>query len=66
MYIDGFPSSMSLYYVCTWNLQRPEENVNSPGTGADKWVLNLKLWSSEEQPVLITAESSFWPLYSGL
>lgn len=55
------PSSVSLYYVCTWNLQRTEEDVRSPGTGADKWDLILKLRSSVEQPVLRTPELLFCP-----
>lgn len=41
MYVYILPSSVSLYYVCAWNLQRTED-VRSPGIGADKWDLILK------------------------
>lgn len=57
---------MSLYYVCSWYLQRPEENVRFPETRTKIWVLELKPRSSVEQPVLITAESSFWHFHSSL
>jgi hypothetical protein len=61
------PTAMSMYYVHSWCLQRPEEDAGSSGTG----VMNgcdppcgCQEWNSgplEEQPVLLTSEPSLQP-----
>lgn len=59
---------MSVCCVCFWCLMRPEEDVESPGTGIISsckllcgcWDLNLI--PLEEQPMLLSAEPSLHPL----
>lgn len=51
---------LPVYYLCSWCPQRPEEDIESPGTGLTDsckptcgyWDLNTALL--EEQPVLLT------------
>lgn len=35
---------MSVYYVHSCYLQRPEEHIGSPGTGVYRW-LNVAVWA---------------------
>lgn len=34
MCVDTLPAYMFVYRVCAWCLQRPEEDISSPGTAA--------------------------------
>jgi hypothetical protein len=65
---DILPACMSLYYICDWYPQRPEEGVRSPGIGVTDgceppcgyWELNL---GPLEQSVLLTTEPSLQPWF---
>lgn len=59
MCMGTLSACMSLYHMHTWYLWKPEP-VRSPGakvTGGCK--LAMKIWSSEELPVLVTTEIVF-------
>jgi hypothetical protein len=56
------PTSMSMYYVCTWNPQKSLEGIRLPGTEViDDWGLSSGCWESQvgplqERQVLLTTE----------
>lgn len=63
------PACKSLHHRYDWCLQRAEEGITSSGTGVtDSWEPPCGYWKSnlcplEEQPFLLTSDSSCQPLF---
>ena len=64
MYMSVLPACISVYHACVWCLQRPEEEIRSPGIGVTDnckppcGCRELNSGPLEEQAMLLIAEPS--------